>query len=176
MPTADRVRITEAYRDYAPSRNIHSSVRKLLDTVPEKFLVGLDCVVLTNMAGQPRRKRLGKVTRRGRRIPQSRVVGYYHQAWNGSPAWIELFIDQILKGGGNYPLWLPLFREVLLGHVLFHELGHHIHVVVRPEHREKEDVADDWGTRLNNNFLRKKYWYLIPIAKILRLFRKTKRS
>jgi hypothetical protein len=104
------------------------------------------------------------------------VVGYYHQAWNGSPAWIELFIDQILKGGGNYPLWLPLFREVLLGHVLFHELGHHIHVVVRPEHREKEDVADDWGTRLNNNFLRKKYWYLIPIAKILRLFRKTKRS
>jgi len=47
--------------------------------------------------------------------------------------------------------------------VLFHEIGHHIHRTVRPEHNEKEDVADKWAGKLNGNFVRKKYWYAIPV-------------
>lgn len=31
---------------------------------------------------------------------------------------------------------------------MFHEIGHHIHAIVRREFREKEDVADEWGNRL----------------------------
>lgn len=39
--------ITEAYRNYNPTLEVVSTVRKLINTVPEKYLVGLDCVVLT---------------------------------------------------------------------------------------------------------------------------------
>jgi hypothetical protein len=59
------------------------------------------------------------------------------------------------------------WRDGSFGDVLFHEIGHHIHATVRPEHREKEDVAEDWRKKLWGNFGRKKYWYLVPIAKPL---------
>jgi len=45
--------------------------------------------------------------------------------------------------------------------VLYHELGHHVHYFIRPEYKEKEDVADDWRNRFMANFLRKKYWYAV---------------
>lgn len=45
-------------------------------------------------------------------------------------------------------VWIPLLREISIGEVLYHELGHHIHACARPEHREKEDVADDWGRKM----------------------------
>jgi hypothetical protein len=47
--------------------------------------------------------------------------------------------------------------------VLFHEIGHHIHRTIRPEHTEKEDVADKWAGKLNANFIRKQYWYAMPV-------------
>ena len=37
-----------------------------------------------------------------------------------------------------------MLRDIGFGHVLFHEIGHHIHNTVRPEYDEKEDVADKW--------------------------------
>lgn len=49
-----------------------------------------------------------------------------------------------------------------MGNVLFHEVGHHIHNTIRPEHAEREDVADSWAGKLNANFIRKKYWYVSP--------------
>ena len=73
-------------------------------------------------------------------------------------------------------LWLPFLRELVFGHVLFLELGHHVHYTIRPEHKEREDVADKWAGKLNVNFIRKKYWYalpvIIPAAKIYRLMRR----
>jgi hypothetical protein len=67
-------------------------------------------------------------------------------------------------------------REVTFGAVLFHEVGHHIHRTIRPEHKEKEDVADLWAKRLIGNFIRKKYWYalpvLIPALKVYRFLRR----
>jgi hypothetical protein len=54
------------------------------------------------------------------------------------------------------------------GKVLYHEIGHHIHTVVRPEHsREREDIADEWQERLWKYYARKRYWYLMPLLWIL---------
>ena len=53
-----------------------------------------------------------------------------------------------------------LGRTVCFSKVLFHEIGHHIHATVRPEFREKEDIADDWGKKLTGNYLLKRYWFI----------------
>jgi len=60
-------------------------------------------------------------------------------------------------------LWIPFLRNIAFGHVLFHEIGHHIHETIRPQHDEKEDVADTWAGKLNANFIRKRYWYALPV-------------
>jgi hypothetical protein len=58
---------------------------------------------------------------------------------------------------------VPFLRNIGFGLVLFHELGHHIHYTIRPEHTEKEDVADNWAGKLTVNLIRKKYSYLVPL-------------
>jgi hypothetical protein len=63
-------------------------------------------------------------------------------------------------------LWLPFFRDVAIGDVFYHELGHHVHLFIRPEYREKENVADDWGKKFMTNFIRREYWYFIPVFKV----------
>src|ERR1700676_4947872 len=87
--------IREFYNDFVPPRYVRKLVTNLLFSVPGKYLRGLDCVVLTNQSGAPRRHRLGKVTSRKRRVPQSRVFGRYYRAHNGKPAWMELFVDNL---------------------------------------------------------------------------------
>ena len=160
-----QIRIVESYRDYRPPFDASKLVRTLLNKVPDKYLRGLDCVVLVNTEGLSRKERLGKVRSRKRKIRQSHVAGYYHHAWQGRPPYIEIRLDKTLS---NYPkrlLWIPFFRELHVVNVLYHELGHHIHNFVRPEYREKEDVAEDWRKKLMTNFLRKKYWWAIwPIV------------
>ena len=47
--------------------------------------------------------------------------------------------------------------------VLFHELGHHIHRLHRPEYEGRENVADKWSKKLSTRHLRSRYWYLIPL-------------
>ncbi|MFZ0733635.1 MAG: hypothetical protein WAM79_15030 [Candidatus Sulfotelmatobacter sp.] len=170
MLEREAVEIKEAYRDYKPPIPAAKIVHDLLQFVPAKYLIGLDCVVLSNLSGQPRRKRLGKTTSRGRRVAQLRVAGLYHQRWKGQPPWIELYMDQILRRFPRWALWIPLINRLAIGRTLYHEVGHHIHYTVRPEYREEEDVADDWGKRLSRRFLRRRYFYLVPIAKIISLF------
>ena len=65
-------------------------------------------------------------------------------------------------GTAGFPR-INLLREIGIGHVLFHEIGHHIHTTMRPEHLEKEDVADRWAGKLNRTFIRKRYWHLLPL-------------
>jgi hypothetical protein len=56
--------------------------------------------------------------------------------------------------------------------VLFHEIGHHIDYTVKPEFREKEDVADDWAKKMIGNYFTKEYRYLLPVRKPLAQFLK----
>ena len=54
------IRVQEAYRDYQPPFDFEGTVEKRLETVPEKYLTGLNCVALVNQSGMPRRDRVGK--------------------------------------------------------------------------------------------------------------------
>lgn len=183
LPEKDEIRISEAYRDYIPPINASAVVQKLLSSVPSEYfeyLQDLSCVVLTNESALSRRDRKGKTWSRKRKVDKSRILGRYHGSAhiNNSSAWIELRVDKIVDGLKGAPRWLPIAREVVFGHVLFHELGHHIHKTIRPEHLEKEDVADTWAGKLNANFIRQKYWYampvLVPLAKLYGFMRRKK--
>jgi hypothetical protein len=158
------VKIQEAYREYQPPFDFKGTVERLLATVPEKYLSGLDCVILLNQSGLSRRDRVGKIRSRKRKVDKLRVLGRYHPRWHNSPPYIELRVDRIILGleTASFPK-VELLREIGIGHVLFHEIGHHIHATVRREHLEKEDVADRWAGKLNRNFIRKRYWYLLPL-------------
>jgi hypothetical protein len=52
----------------------------------------------------------------------------------------------------------------MLGEIIFHEIGHHIHATTQPEYREREDVADEWQRRLLRAYLRRHYGYLRPLG------------
>jgi hypothetical protein len=153
------IEVREFYNGYSPPRYVLGLVARLLASVPAKYTNGLDAVVLTNQSGAPRRTRLGKVTSRKRRVSQGDVCGRYHAEHQGNPAWIELYVDKLVTAVSYAPL-IPFGRTICFGKVLFHEVGHHIHATVRPEFREKEDVADDWGKKLTRNYLFRRYWYV----------------
>jgi hypothetical protein len=72
--------------------------------------------------------------------------------------------------------WIPFVRDGSFGLVLFHEIGHHVHATVAPEYLEKEDVADAWAKRLWKKFARQKYWFLVPVAPLLRAWVKVIRQ
>jgi hypothetical protein len=158
--------IREFYNDFIAPGYVRRLVANLISSVPKKYLQGLDCIVLTNQSGHPRRYRLGKVTSRKRRVPQSGVLGRYHHAHHGKPAWIELFVDNLSAGVSLYSL-VPFIRTAIFGHVLFHEIGHHIDATVRPEFREKEDVADSWSKSLLRNYFRARYRFPRPVGKLI---------
>jgi hypothetical protein len=161
-----RTVIREFYNDYVPPRYVRNLVTNLLFSVPAKYLQGLDCVVLTNQSGAPRRHRLGKVTSRKRRAPQSHVFGRYHHAHHGNAAWIELYVDNLSSPVSLHPM-IPFVRTAIFGHVLFHEIGHHIAATIRPEFREKEDVADNWSKKLGRIYFRERYHLPRPVLKLI---------
>lgn len=127
MSTGSEVPIREFYQGYKPPLNLVAVVKRLLSRIPEKYVRGLDCVVVTNLSGQSRRNRLGKTASRGRRVSQSRVLGRYHPRWRGQPPWIELYADQILSRFPRWTLWVPFVRDAVVADTLYHELGHHVH-------------------------------------------------
>lgn len=91
----------------------------------------------------------------------------YNQASKDAPAWIEIFVDNCTRSLPRSSLRVPVFADMVLGEVLFHEIGHHIHYTQAPEFREREDVAEDWKKRLSKIYFRKRYWYFLPIAYML---------
>jgi len=149
--------VTQFTNGYVPPFDVVASVEEMLDSVPPKYLNWLSEIVLTNTSGLPRKLRRSMTKSRGRKVRQAASAGLYFQAWNGRPARIKIYVDNTLRNWER-GLWLKLsfYRDMLLGNVLFHEIGHHIHATVRPEHRESEDVADIWKLRLYRNYLRRR--------------------
>jgi hypothetical protein len=158
------IEIEERYANYNPPFNVTNIIRKLIEPVPEKYLRGLRKVLIVESGSLSRRDRFGKTWSRRRKHSKDRILGRYY--YNNGVSWIELRIDRIVaswKGTPRPLLWIPAIRFLLVGNTFYHELGHHIHRTVRPEFREKEDVADNWGVKLSSNFIRKRYWYLLPV-------------
>ena len=73
-----------------------------------------------------------------------------------------LLTKRSLASGMGWLDNVPVLRYLVVGQVLYHEIGHHIHAVHRPLHAEKEDVAESWGGTLNRSFYRQRFWYLYP--------------
>jgi len=163
------VRITEIYHEYTPPFAVEPIVRRMLDSVPEKYLKALSEVVLTNTSGLSRARRRSVTKSRNRKVRQATALGLYHPAWKAQPAWIEIFVDNTLRRWERgFWLGIPFIREALLSDVLFHEVGHHIHYTSRPEHKEREDVADTWKVKLQRNHSRIRHPLLRAITLPLR--------
>jgi hypothetical protein len=162
-------KVVAHFDGYQPPFDPVPIIERMLKSVPPKYLVGLSEVVLTNSSGLPRGMRRSVTKARGRKVRIVEARGLYRQAWQGKPAWIQIFVDNVLKGWEKgWWLKLPFMRNMLLSDVLFHEIGHHIHYTTRPEYREKEDVADVWKVRLNDIYLRKRHPILRTILDLSR--------
>lgn len=161
--------ITCSFSDYKPPFNVGRAVRLMLDSVPAKYLVGLSDVVLTNKASLSRNRRRSVTKSRGRKVKVMNAAGLYHAAFNGRPAWIEIFVDAALRNWiRGISFVVPFLREVGISDVLFHEVGHHIHYTVRPEFREKEDVADVWKVRLQSTYNTRRYRWTKLFVRLIR--------
>jgi hypothetical protein len=164
--------ITESYQHFRPAIDAMSTVDRLLTGIPQKYLVGLKTVVLTDSTGLNHQSRRKKTWSRKRKVRIQECAGLYHQAWQGEPAWIELFVDNAISRCPGYLLKVPFVRDLQVASVLYHEIGHHIHKTQAPRYREREDVADDWSFRLATHYIRHRYWYFWPLLYVSsKLFR-----
>lgn len=162
--------ITASFSGYEPHFDVIAMVQRIVDSVPEKYLLGLTKVVLTNAGALSRNRRRGVTKSRGRKVRIKEARGLYHPAYHQCGAWIEIFVDNTLNRRGYR--WLHRtnwFRDVELSEVLFHEIGHHIHFTARPEYREREDVADVWKVRLERNYIRQRYGWIRPLIRFFHL-------
>jgi hypothetical protein len=163
-------KVIEAYSGYTPPFDVKADVEKMVASVPPRFLVGLKEILLTNTAGLPRKLRRGVTKSRKKKFRMVESRGLYHPAWNNRPAWIEIFVDNALAGQRKGHLWWLFPRDLHLQDIVFHEIGHHIHFAVRPEHREREDVADVWKLRLTRNYNRQHHRLIRATLRTIRFF------
>jgi len=168
--------LIEAFQGYSPSFEVAKAIRRMLRDVPPEFLHGLNSIVLTNVAALGQKERDRKTRGRGRRLGLGEAVGYYSKAWKGEPARITILVDNFEKQWKRPLLRVEFIRNLVFSSLLFHELGHHIHQIHRPEYERRENVADKWSMKLSNRYLRSRYWYLMPlIVPISLLFKLGKR-
>jgi hypothetical protein len=155
--------VIEQYRDYSPPVRLKRSVECLLEYVPLKYIAGLKTIVLTNQNALTRKQRKQKVWQRGRKHRLALCRGAYYRATRSAPAAVWLYVDNILESQPPWTLRVPFLRYFWVGPVLYHEIGHHIHTVHRRVYEGRENVADKWKRYLMGRFLRKHYWYALPI-------------
>jgi hypothetical protein len=149
--------VIEDYKEFAPPCDAKTTIEDLLGSVPSGHLIGLRRIVLTNTDALPATRKRSWSWSRGRKARHGHVLGLYHGDRQAN-AWIELFVDRVLANGP--PTWMLRHRFVrtfIFGPVLFHEIGHHIHARISPEHRDREDVADDWSKRLMRRHVRRRH-------------------
>jgi len=164
-----RIPIHEHYGAFKPNLNVGRLIERLLNLVDPQYLQGLGSIVLSSQLQLPRKDRRKKFLSRGRKHPVSQVLGFYRQSWKGQPASIELYVDKILAQAPSWWVHVPLVSFFLFTHVLFHELGHHLHKTRRPEFKEREDVAEEWEKKLTKIAFQKRYRLVMPLLRLLRL-------
>ena len=158
--------IHEDYLNYRPPAWVIKTVRRLLESLPDRQLDGLSAIVVTESA----RVRKGRTLRlAGKKYAMKDCFGFYRPRWRGEPPAIFLIIDNILDAKPPEQVWMPFEREFRVGGVLFHEVGHHLNHTRRSVAAGEEASAEEWQRRLGRIYFSTKYWYLcLPIVKALR--------
>src|SRR5687768_11769088 len=100
---SDRVNVVEYYRNYSPPFDASKSVRELLRHVPDKYLLGLHGVTLTN-SQSTRRLRRGKIRSQKRKVNLADCKGLYRSGQ------VTLLVDKISPGESDLLLRLSIFR------------------------------------------------------------------
>ena len=158
------VPILEDYQDYTPPSWFQRTVKRLLSSLSEGHVQGLSAIVLTNSSRAMGRKG-GRSSRRNRR---GTPIGRYHRACRGERAWIELIVDSIVEDLPRPLTHVALARDIAVGRVLYHEIGHHLHETVGSAARGGESSAEAWRKRLSRVHGRKRYGYLRPVLRMIR--------
>ncbi len=156
--------IREDFQDYVAPRWFRRTVERLLGSLANAHTQGLSAIVLTNATRAMRRKG-GRSSRRNRR---GTPIGRYHHAYHGEGAWVELIVDRIVAGIPKPLLRAQVVRDLVVGHTLYHELGHHLHETIGSSARGGEPSAEAWGRRLSRLHVRKRYWYVRPFVRPIR--------
>ena len=150
------MKIKASYQNYHPPGNPEKSIRILLKYVPDKYLRGIDVIILRSS------KDVNRATRREDFKGPKTTLGTYHHRHGNSKPYIELYIDTIIEKYG--PLRkIPMVRNIAIGETLYHEIGHHIHQTIKPEYRDKERTADDWSKYFNKKLFKRRYFYMYPV-------------
>ena len=158
--------VREDYRDYQPPAWVIKTVRQLLGSLSEEHVGGLAAIVLTESA-LVRKGRTHRVA--GKKLELKKCRGFYCPKSHSDAAAVFLIVDNIIAGRPPKYWRTPFFRESHVGVVLFHEIGHHLNYTKRSVAAGQEASAEEWQRRLGGLHLRKKYWYLRPVIKPLRL-------
>jgi hypothetical protein len=139
------------------------AVRKVLTGVPADALAGLQAIVLTGRGSLKSRR---KIRAGGRAAPENECLGFYHRSTRSRKAWIELVVDNILPP--HRSLWerVPIETERRIAETLYHEIAHHLDAG-RRRRGNPEDAADAWARAMWREFVRRRYSYLVPIARLL---------
>lgn len=136
------INVVERYVQYSPPVDAQRLIRKAARIIPDRYLSGINCVVLTNGAAMPRRRRRAALRSRKRKVVTARVLGLYRRR-PGRRGEIELFVDRILGRVEKLPRMLRKEHALLaLGRVFYHEVGHHIDFTKRPAIGERETTAE----------------------------------
>src|SRR6266567_1459775 len=116
--------VHENYEGYRPPRYAHTTVAKLLSKLPQRYLSGLQSVVLTNGAAIGR----GKTQRvAGKKYARHACLGFYHPKLKDGQAWIEIVVDNIVDDwfGPSMPRLIshiPVLRNIAFASTLYHEV------------------------------------------------------
>lgn len=160
------IAVFEQYKSALNSRRAANTIRRLLSTVPEDHLIGIESVVLTDRASLDGKK----VVRHGRAtIAENECHSFYHLATRERKAWVEIIVDNVFAHRSPALLRLTVYRERLLAQALFHEVAHHIQNRTkgsRPDEAAAERSAVDMWSR----FFRTRHRLLVPVARLLLWF------
>jgi hypothetical protein len=157
------VPVREDFDAYAPPSWVAPTVERLLDSLLPEHLVGLSSIVLTESA---KTARLKSHRRAGRKYGPNHRLGFYRPAWHGESPGVYLIVDNIL---GQERPWRQFARDFTLAEVLFHEVGHHPNAKVGLISGNEEASADAWRLKLWRKHCRKRYWFLRPLFRSLRV-------
>jgi hypothetical protein len=156
------VKVIENYHTFRPKADFLGTVEELLSFVPREYLTKLDRVLLTDSAD------LTLAQRRKYAAAGRLRRGAYSPGYKGKPPAIRLYLDEITATWPAPFLRLRSIREAILGRVLFHEIGHHVHIALMPDSRDREEVAALWMDRLRREYLARRYSRLrrlrVPLA------------